>query len=94
MATKRRKPTAVALEEAVCSVHVQRSGVEVSLDGVRVRDVVAIACYLLDRFNERQFAHPEIEPPNREVVQIGDYTPVAVTDDETLARKRPRRVGF
>lgn len=94
MATKRRKPATVTLEDAVCSVHVQRGGVQVSLDGVQVRDAVAIACYLLDRFNEQQASHPELEPPNREVVQIGDYTPVAVTDDETLARKRPRRVGF
>lgn len=94
MAAKRQKPTAVALEDAVCSVHVQRGGVQISLDGVQARDAVAIACYLLDRFSERQAAHPELEPPNREVVQIGSYTPVAVTDDETLARKRPRRVGF
>lgn len=93
MTTRRRKPTTVAPEDAVCSVHVQRGGVQVSLDGVQVRDAVSIACYLLDRFNERQGAHPELEPPAREVVQIGQYTPIAVTDDETLARRK-KRVGF
>lgn len=91
MAAPRRK---VRLEDAPCSVNVQRGGVAVNLDGIPVSDAVRLACYLLDRFNEQQDKHPELEPPAREVVQIGGYHPIDTDDDGTEARRRQRRVGF
>lgn len=87
----RKKP--LAPTDALCSLQVTRGGVSIQLDGVPVSDVVRVACYLLDRFNEAHEHHPELEPPEREFVQIGQYTPVPVTDDEG-ARHKKKRVGF
>lgn len=90
MPARRRKK--VPLDAAMCSLQVTRGGVSIQLDGVAVSDVVTMACYLLDRFNEAHPHHPELEPPEKEFVQVGAYTPVEVKEDEGARRKK--RVGF
>lgn len=72
-----------------CTVQVSRGGVSVQVEGVAMSQAAEVACYLLAALQQRQREHPELSRPS-EVVQIGGYSPIEVTDDETLAKK----VGF
>jgi len=77
-------------EHIPCSVHVQRGGVQISVEHVMLAQAADVACYLLDQLQEREKRHPELARPH-EVVQIGGYSPLETTDDDTWAR---RQVGF
>ena len=82
---------AVATATQFGAADVQRGGVQVSVEHIPLGQAVSVAAYLLRAFEKEKGAHPEFDRP-QEVVQIGGYHPVDVTDDETWARKR--RLGF
>ena len=89
--TSKRAPKIIPIDELPCALHVQRGGVQVSVEHIPLGQAVSVAAYLLRAFEKEKGAHPEFDRP-QEVVQIGGYHPVDVTDDETWARKR--RLGF
>ena len=90
MAAKKRTPKVVPVDELPCALHVQRGGVQVSVDHIPLGQAVHVAAYVLAQFEKQKTAHPEFDRP-QEVIQIGGYHPVDVTDDDTWARKQ---VGF
>ena len=84
-AKRRRSPAQIP-----CSIRVSRGGVEIMVEAIMMSEAAAVACYLLDQLQARRREHPELDRPVS-VEHFGGYTPVPVTDDETLARKQ---VGF
>ena len=89
MATK-RKPKVVQIGELTCDVQVTRGGVQIGLGGIPLGQAVDVACYILKGLEQKRGAFPELHAPYT-VEQIGGYTPVDTSDDDTWAR---RQVGF
>lgn len=85
-----RKPKIVPIGELTCDVHVSRGGVQIGLGGIPLGQAVDVACYILKGLEEKRGAFPELHAPYT-VEQIGGYTPVDTSDDDTWAR---RQVGF
>ena len=85
-----RKPKIVPIGELTCDVHVSRGGVQIGLGGIPLGQAVDVACYILQHLDAKKGAFPELHAPYT-VEQIGGYSPVDTSDDETFTR---RQVGF
>lgn len=92
-ATRKRRARSRTPETIPCVVTVSRGGVQISIEHIMLADAGRVACYLLGQLETHKDRFPELERPMY-VEHFGGYTVVPATDDETLARKRPGRVGF
>lgn len=95
MPAKRRRPSprTKTPQTIPCTIHVQRGGVQISVEHIMLAQAADVACYLLAQLEAKRDAHPELSRPH-EVTQIGGYTVVSTDDDGTWAKRQPPRVGF
>lgn len=91
---KRKAPPAKPLDMIPCQIHVSRGGITIVVDRIAASQAAELASHLLQQIESQQHRHPELARP-QEYVQLGGYSPVDTSDDDTWARAPvPSRIGF
>ena len=86
--TARRKPRPSPLATRLCVVHVERGGVQITVGDVPAVQAVSVAIELLRQIKRHEREFPALAPA-AEVIQIGGYHPLEVTEDQGA-----QRMGF
>lgn len=92
-AKKRRPSSAKPLDLIPCQIHVSRGGITIVVDRVATSQAAELAAHLLQQIEAQQHRHPELARP-QEYVQLGGYSPVDVSGDDTFASAPPPSIGF
>ena len=90
----RRRQPAKPLALIPCQIHVSRGGIAIVVERIAASQAAELAAHLLQQIEAQQHRHPELARP-QEYVQLGGYSPIDTSDDETLAKASPPpRIGF